>query len=311
MYLHGYDGTNYRFVDDTTKKIVVSSTAKFLEALKDSSVEVQTDSITTLEETDTNYSMEEKTDAKPVQHNSRNSEPIAVGPRRSGRLGTQPTCLFYHYADADEDTATGAAMMLACDNEPPSVDEALSSSSSKLWKDAMKKEMDSLHENQTWKLVPRSRHINTISPKWVFRSKPKTKNQEGIFKARLVCKGYQQRHRIDYNETLAPAVRIASLRTMLAVAIQTKMHICQMDVKTACLNGIFEEDIYMEQPEGFINPQNPEGVCKLMRAKTLLPRKLEYLAPTSNTPLSHCKLPLLSNYCQNVLSFIIIFMFMH
>ena len=74
------------------------------------------------------------------------------------------------------------------------------------------------------------------------------------YKARLVVKGYKQREGLDYFDTYSPVTRITSIRMLIAIAGVYKLQIHQMDVKTAFLNGDLEEEIYLEQPEGFIVP---------------------------------------------------------
>ena len=74
------------------------------------------------------------------------------------------------------------------------------------------------------------------------------------YKARLVVKGYKQREGLDYFDTYSPVTRITSIRMLIAIAAVYKLEIHQMDVKTAFLSGDLEEEIYLEQPEGFIVP---------------------------------------------------------
>ena len=72
------------------------------------------------------------------------------------------------------------------------------------------------------------------------------------FKRRLVAKGYAQKYGSDYFETFSPVVRYTSVRALLAFAVQNDMIIHQMDVVTAFLNGKLSEDIYMQQPKGYV-----------------------------------------------------------
>lgn len=266
----GYEGRNYRFMDDTTRRVVVSGTAKFLEAPKivPMEEEISLESETPDKNQVLSNSVEDNNSEHSEAYNtaSENEEISDFIPRRSGRARKQPSWLTYEHADENEDTAAGAVMMLADEAEPKTVQEALSGAQKRYWKSAMEREINSLYENDTWTLIPREPEMHVLQPKWVFRIKPETKNQEKIFKARLVCKGYQQQHGIDYFETYAPVVRMASLRVMLAVALQQKMFINQMDVKTAFLNGRLEEEIFMEQPEGFVDYKNPSHVCKLQKS---------------------------------------------
>ena len=89
--------------------------------------------------------------------------------------------------------------------------------------------------------------------------KPKA---DGIFKARLGAKGFKQTHGIDYEETLSPVVMVKSIRILLTIATYYDYEIWQMDVKIAFLNGNLFEDVYITQPEGFVDPKNPKKVCK-------------------------------------------------
>ena len=86
------------------------------------------------------------------------------------------------------------------------------------------------------------------------------------FKARLVAKGYRQRQRVDYDETFSPVAMIKSIRILLAIAAHYDCEICQIDVKTAFLNGNLEEEVYMIQREGYTSKEFPEKVCRLQRS---------------------------------------------
>ena len=99
-----------------------------------------------------------------------------------------------------------------------------------------------------------------IECKWIFKEKA-----GGIFKGRLVAKGFRQVHAIDYDETFSPVAMLKSIRILLAISAYMDYKIWQMDVKTALLNENLLEDVYMKQPEGFVNPKNPNKVCKLKR----------------------------------------------
>jgi hypothetical protein len=107
---------------------------------------------------------------------------------------------------------------------------------------------------------------NTIGCKWVFRRKYRTDGTIQTFKARLVAKGFRQREGIDYFDTYAPVARITSIRVLIALASIYKLVVHQMDVKTAFLNGDLDEEVYMDQPEGFVLPGNEKKVCKLVKS---------------------------------------------
>ena len=87
-----------------------------------------------------------------------------------------------------------------------------------------------------------------------------------VYKARLVAKGFRQVQGVDYDETFSPVAMLKSIRIILAIAAYHDYEIWQMDVKTAFLNGDLEEDVYMTQPEGFVNPKDAGKVYKLKRS---------------------------------------------
>ena len=101
----------------------------------------------------------------------------------------------------------------------------------------------------------------TIGCKWILKLKAGE-----IFKARLVAKGFRQTHGIDYDEIFSPVVMLKSIRVLLTIAAYYDYEIWQMDVKTAFLNENLLEDVYMTQPEGFVDPKHPNKVCKLQRS---------------------------------------------
>ena len=86
------------------------------------------------------------------------------------------------------------------------------------------------------------------------------------YKARLVAKGSLQKYGVGFEETFAPVAKFTSIRIILSIAAQYKLVLHQMDVKTAFLNGTLDEEIYMNQPEGFVDSNYPDHVCKLKRA---------------------------------------------
>nr|GEV27490.1 retrotransposon protein, putative, Ty1-copia subclass [Tanacetum cinerariifolium] len=102
--------------------------------------------------------------------------------------------------------------------------------------------------------------------KWFFKKKTDMDGNVHIYKARLVVKGYTQTPWIDYEETFSPVADIRAIRILIAIAAYYDYEIWQMDVKTAFLNGYFNKEVYMEQPEGFVDTKYPNHVCKLKRS---------------------------------------------
>src|SRR5688572_29625408 len=86
------------------------------------------------------------------------------------------------------------------------------------------------------------------------------------YKEKLVIKGFRQKERLDYFDTYSPVTRITSIRMLIALAAIYGLEIHQMDVKTTFLNGDLEEEIYMEQPEGFVVPGKEKKVCRLIKS---------------------------------------------
>ena len=84
-----------------------------------------------------------------------------------------------------------------------------------------------------------------------------------VYEARLVLKSFSQVQAVDYDEIFSPVAMLKSVRIMLAIAAFCDYEIWQMDVKTAFLNGYLKEELYMMQPEGFVDPKGANKVCKL------------------------------------------------
>ena len=91
-------------------------------------------------------------------------------------------------------------------------------------------------------------------------------NGDTRYRAQLVAKGFTQRYGIDYHEVFSPVASYSTLRSLLSKTAQNRLTMLQLDVKTAFLNGILEDDIYMQQPEGFDIEGKSEYVMKLNKA---------------------------------------------
>ncbi|CAI7915601.1 unnamed protein product [Closterium sp. NIES-54] len=135
--------------------------------------------------------------------------------------------------------------------EPATLKEALESSDAEDWKKAMESELKSIEENDTWELVELPEGCKAIMSKWLFKIKSDADSKIEHYKSRVVAKGYQQKEKLEFKELFAPVVKPTTLRTLLAGAAIKGWVVKQMDVTTAFLNGILEEDIFLAQPEGF------------------------------------------------------------
>jgi transposase InsO family protein len=149
-------------------------------------------------------------------------------------------------------------------DDPSSLRDALSRPDAKEWRAAAQAEYDSLQEAGTYDLVELPRGRTAVGNKWVFKVK-QLADGNTKYKARLVAKGFTQQPGIDYRETYAPVVRFASLRALLALAACYNWEVQHMDVRTAYLNGVLDEEIYMRQPEGFEIPGKEHYVCRLWK----------------------------------------------
>nr|GFB01641.1 putative ribonuclease H-like domain-containing protein [Tanacetum cinerariifolium] len=158
------------------------------------------------------------------------------------------------------------ACMFACflsQEEPKRVHQALKDPS---WIEAMQKELLHFKMQKVWILVDLPYGKRAIGTKWVYRNK---KDERGIVirnKARLVAQGHTQEEGIDYEEVFASVARIKAIRLFLAYASFMGFLVYQMDVKSAFLYGTIEEEVYVCQPQGFEDPENPNKVYKVVKA---------------------------------------------
>ena len=152
------------------------------------------------------------------------------------------------------------------ESEPRTYHEAVSSTDGPLWKEAIRSEVDSILQNHTWELVDLPPGCKPLKSKWIFKRKMKADGTIDKSKSRLVICGNRQKEGLDYFDTYSPVTRITSIRIILAIAAVRNLDIHQMDVKTAFLNGELDEEIYMEQPEGFIVPGKEKKVCRLVKS---------------------------------------------
>ena len=137
--------------------------------------------------------------------------------------------------------------------EPRTLAEAKKLKEWLFWKSALADELNSLKENETWKLVPISsvpKDRKLVKSLMVFKVKYNSDAMVERYKARLVAQGFTQRSGIDYNETFAPVVKFQSVRVILALAVLRNAKVSQLDIKTAFLRGDLLEMIFMRLPAG-------------------------------------------------------------
>nr|GFC45396.1 retrovirus-related Pol polyprotein from transposon TNT 1-94 [Tanacetum cinerariifolium] len=128
---------------------------------------------------------------------------------------------------------------------------------------------DEIHEFdrlQVWELVPQPDCVMIIMLKWIYKVKLDEYGDVLKNKAWLVAKGYRQEEGIDFEESFAPVAHIEAIHIFIANAASRNMIVYQMDVKTAFLNGELKEEVYVSQPEGFVDPDHPTHVYRLKKA---------------------------------------------
>ena len=150
-----------------------------------------------------------------------------------------------------------------CIVEPQGFEEAIKDED---WRKAMEKEIDVIEKNETWQLVENPKDKETIGVKWIYRMKYHSDGRVQRLKARLVAKGYSQQPGVDFHETFAPVARLDTIRTIIAVVAQKGWLLYQLDIKSAFLNGKLEEEIYVEQTQGFVVDMEENKVYKLKKA---------------------------------------------
>ena len=251
MFFVGYpkETKGYYFYNPSEHKVFVARNGHFLE--REFISKGSSGSKVTLEEVQDPQDTQERTMEEPFipsnveepvvitqeqepPHSSdeiRNENEV-VSPRRSNRIRHEIER--YGFLVSKENDVT-----LILDDEPRSYKEAIECSDSNKWHEAMKAEMQSMYDNQVWKLIDPPPDSMTIGCKWVFKKKTDMDGKVHTYKARLVAKGFKQTHGIDYEETFSPAVMIKSIRILLAIAALMIMRCAKWMSKQHSLTGIY------------------------------------------------------------------------
>ncbi|GKC85591.1 retrotransposon protein, putative, ty1-copia subclass [Tanacetum coccineum] len=249
----------YSFYYPPENKVFVARNAEFFEnSLITQEASGSLEDLEIIQEEDTHPSIDtslhHEEDDQEIDEPQSDINPI----RRSTRTcsATDRLCL---HDDAEEHE-------LGDLGEPANYKAALLDPESDKWLNAMNVEMQSMRDNEVWELVDLPPNEKTVGHKWLFKKKTDMDGAVHTYKARLVAKGFTQTPRIDYEETFSPVADIRAIRILIAIAAFYDYEIWQMDVKIAFLNGYLNEEIYMEQPKGFVNPKYPNKVCNLKRS---------------------------------------------
>jgi hypothetical protein len=147
--------------------------------------------------------------------------------------------------------------------EPKNIKEAMTYDN---WIESMQEEFQQFIRLEVWELVERPDGIFVIGLKWIWKNKLDAEGTVIRNKSRLVAKGYSQLEGPDFAESFAPVARHEAVRIFLAFAAHRNMVVFQMDVKTAFLNGELREEVYVSQPDAFVDPERPNHVYRLKKA---------------------------------------------
>ena len=150
--------------------------------------------------------------------------------------------------------------------EPTTFNEANMSDDCGNWQHSMQEEYLSHIENGTWTLVKKPEDRKILKMKWVYKIKTDENGNDIKYKSRLCIRGCAQKYGIDYDETFAPVIRYSGIRFMLTIALKNDLVAHHVDIKTAYLNSDIEEDVYVQQPQGFVIKGKEDFVCKLDKA---------------------------------------------
>ncbi|CAH9142653.1 unnamed protein product [Cuscuta epithymum] len=186
--------------------------------------------------------------------------PIAL--RKGTQSCTHPISSFVSYSQL----FSASCSFIACIDSisiPKSVKEALSHPE---WRHAMVEEMNALDLNGTWDLVDLPTGKKSIGCKWVFAVKVNPDGSVARLKARLVAKGYAQTYGVDYSNTFSPVAKLTYVRLLISLAATHDWHLHQLDIKNAFLHGDLQEEVYIEQPPGFVAQGEYGKVCRLRKS---------------------------------------------
>nr|GEV36707.1 retrovirus-related Pol polyprotein from transposon TNT 1-94 [Tanacetum cinerariifolium] len=147
--------------------------------------------------------------------------------------------------------------------ESKNIKEAMADSA---WIESMREELHQFDRLDVWELVDRPLCKNVINMKWLWKNKRDEENTVIRNKSRLVAKGYAQKEGIDFKESFAPVAGLEAVRLFIAYAAYKSFTVYQMDVKTSFLYGPLKEEVYVNQPNSFVDPYHPDNVYRLKKA---------------------------------------------
>lgn len=272
----------YRLYDPITKKIRISRDVIFEEEAQwDWKLSTPEQNIFTWDGDDDGVLEGEETEDENEGEGPENSETINA-PREQARVTNEATSgeeteeitgeqskrerrppgWMQDFVSGEEEDDEWANFVL-CNDDPIHFSEA---AKEEKWNEAMKLEIQSIERNNTWELTKLPIGAKTIGVKWIYKTKLNAEGNVEKCKTRLVAKGYSQTAGVDYTEVFAPVARWDTIRSILAVAAQRGWCVYQLDVKSAFLYGELKEEVYIDQPEGYLKVGEEDKVYRLKKA---------------------------------------------
>ncbi|CAL8157460.1 unnamed protein product [Prunus armeniaca] len=213
-------------------------------------------------------------DSDDYCHSTNDSSQSSPRPATNGSEGPSQTPIkmrsleeIYEYARHVDLPNEAVYFAFFAGEDPISFDDA---SKEEKWKRAMDEEIKAIEKNDTWELTDLPEHKDPIGVKWVYKTKMNLDGSINKYKARLVAKGYKQKEGKDYTEVFAPVSRLDTVHLIISLAAQNNWKVFQMDVKSAFLNGVLNEEVYLEQPHGYVKRGEEKKVFKLRKALYVL-----------------------------------------
>lgn len=235
---------NYRLYSLETQEIIVTKDARFHE----NTFVTEHATLPTIEEEDESHDNEiiiSLSKPSPVLETT-NEENLSSNLRRSQRT-KQPNSRLADFITEEDEQAN--IMQEKISDDPKTLKEAYSRSDADLWQAAVKEELDSLIKNETWELVDLPKGKSLVQSLWVLTVKRNAQREVIKYKARCVANGHSQRKGEDFSETFSPVAKMTSIRILLALAAQKNLEVWHLDVKTAYLNGVLQEEVYLKPPQ--------------------------------------------------------------
>jgi hypothetical protein len=149
------------------------------------------------------------------------------------------------------------------DSDPSSFEEE---TNQHVWKDFMMEEYQFIMKNDVWDIVLRPKGKYVVTSKLIYKIKNVAYGSIKKYKARFVVRGFSQKEGVDYEETFSPVARYTSIKIVISLALVMGWRIHQTDVKKTFLNGVIEEEVYINQPQGFEVHAKKSHVCRLKKA---------------------------------------------